>query len=58
MMTEEGDMPPYRGMPPIQGAFGSLHDVFGGAIGAHEGASEADGRGRTQCAPPWVRPCL
>ena len=30
----------------------------GAAIGAHEGASEADGRARTQCAPPWVRPCL
>ena len=26
----------------IQGAFGALDDVFGGAFGAHEGASEAD----------------
>ena len=36
----------------IQGAFGALDDVFGGAFGAHEGASEADRGARAQCAPP------
>ena len=42
----------------IQGA-GALDDIFGGAFGAQEGASETDRGARAQCAPPpplWVRP--
>ena len=37
-------------------AFGALDCVFGGAFGAHEGASEADGGARAQCAPPLGAP--
>ena len=36
----------------IQGAFGALDDVFGGAFGAREGASEVDRGARAQYAPP------
>ena len=35
----------------IQGA-GALDDIFGGAFGAQEGASETDREARAQCAPP------
>ena len=40
----------------IQGAFGALDDVFGGAFGARKGASEVDRGARARCAPLWVRP--
>ena len=43
-------------MRGIQSTFGSLEGVFGGAFGAHEGASEADGGARAQCAPPLGAP--
>ena len=39
-----------------QGAFGALDDVFGGAFGAREGASEVDRGARAQCAPPLGAP--
>ena len=55
------DIQPSEGTPPIQGAIRLPGWRFRGrrcAIGAHEGASEADGRALTQCATPWVRPCL